>query len=102
MEVAPAALGIHRVMNAQVAEGIRLVSIRQGFDPRKFTLVPLGGAGPLHATAVARELGISRILVPRYPGVLSAAGLLAAEIEHEVSQAFPRDLAGLGLSELRG
>ena len=53
-----AALGIHRVVNAQMAEGIRLVSIRRGLDPRRFTLVALGGAGPIHATALAAELGI--------------------------------------------
>ncbi|TDR89817.1 hydantoinase/oxoprolinase family protein [Enterovirga rhinocerotis] len=83
-----AALGIHRVLNAQMAEGIRLVSVRQGVDPRKYALVPLGGAGGIHATALARELGISRIVVPRIPGVLAAAGLLAAPIEHEVSADF--------------
>jgi N-methylhydantoinase A/oxoprolinase/acetone carboxylase beta subunit len=98
--VEQAALGIHRVVNAQMAEGIRLVSIRQGHDPRRFTLLPLGGAGPLHATQLARELGLSRILVPRYPGVLSAAGLLAAPVEHELSQAFARPLAGLAMAEV--
>lgn len=85
---AQAALGVHRVLNAQMAEGIRLVSVRQGVDPRKFALVPLGGAGGIHATALARELGIRKIIVPRVPGVLAAAGLLAAPTEHEVSADF--------------
>ena len=71
-----AALGIHRVLNAQMAEAIRLVSIGRGIDPRGYALLPLGGAGPIHATALAAELGISRIIVPPHPGVLSAAGLL--------------------------
>ena len=83
-----AALGIHRVVNAQMAEGIRLVSISRGIDPRQFALVALGGAGPLHATALASELGISTVVVPRNPGVLSAIGLLSATTEHEVSAAF--------------
>jgi len=96
-----AALGVHRVLNAQMAEGIRLVSIRQGLDPRQYALLPLGGGGPVHATALARELGIIRILVPPHPGVLSAAGLLAAPVEHEMSQAFGRDLAGLTLADVR-
>lgn len=96
-----AALGIHRVVNAQMVEGIRLVSIRQGLDPRRFTLVALGGGGPIHATALAGELGITRVVIPRYPGVLSAAGLLAAPIEHEVSAAFPTPLADLALPHLR-
>ena len=78
LTVEQAALGIHRIVNAQVAEGIRFVSIRRGHDPRRFTLLPLGGGGALHACALAEELGLGRILVPRLPGVLSAAGLLAA------------------------
>ena len=93
LSVEAAALGIHRVVNAQMAEGIRLVSIRQGHDPRRFALLPLGGAGPLHGCPLAEDLGITRIIVSRYPGVLSAAGLLAAPIEHEASAAFPQPLA---------
>jgi N-methylhydantoinase A len=102
LSVEDAALGIHRVVNAQMVEGIRLVSIRRGLDPRRFTLVALGGAGPIHATALASELGIGSVLIPRHPGVLSAAGLLAAPIEHEVSIAFPRPVAGLDFAEMRG
>lgn len=101
LSVEEAALGIHRVVNAQMVEGIRLVSIRRGFDPRRFTLVALGGAGPIHATSLASELGIGRVLIPRHPGVLSAAGLLAAPIEHEVSVAFPRPLTGLEFADAR-
>ncbi len=101
LSVRDAALGIHRVLNAQMAEGIRLVSVRRGCDPRLFTLVALGGGGPLHATALAAELGIDSILVPRFPGVLSACGLLCAPIEHEVSSAFHRQLADADLEEMR-
>jgi N-methylhydantoinase A/oxoprolinase/acetone carboxylase beta subunit len=101
LSVEDAALGIHRVVNAQMVEGIRLVSIRRGLDPRRFTLVALGGAGPLHATALAAELGIETVLIPRHPGVLSAAGLLAAPIEHEVAIAFARPLAGVGFADVR-
>ena len=96
-----AALGVHRVLNAQMAEGIRLVSVRQGQDPRGYALVPLGGGGGLHATALARELGMTRVLVPRIPGVLAAAGLLAAPIEHEVSAAFPTPVADLDVNALK-
>jgi N-methylhydantoinase A len=101
LSVEDAALGIHRVVNAQMVEGIRLVSIRRGRDPRHFTLVALGGAGPIHAIALATELGIGNVLIPRHPGVLSAAGLLAASIEHEVTTAFPRPLAGLDFADVR-
>lgn len=101
LSVEKAALGIHRVVNAQMAEAIRLVSIGRGIDPRDYTLIPLGGAGPLHATAIARELGIPSIAVPLNPGVLSAAGLLRAPIEHEVAAAFPRPLEGLAWTDIR-
>ena len=101
LEVEDAASGIHQVVNAQMAEGIRLVSVRQGFDPREFTLVAMGGAGPLHACALAADLAITRVVVPRHPGVLSAAGLLAAPIEHEVSSAYAEPLAGLEMAPVR-
>jgi N-methylhydantoinase A/oxoprolinase/acetone carboxylase beta subunit len=101
MSVEDAALGIQRVVNAQMVEGMRLVSIRRGLDPRRFTLVALGGAGPIHATSLAAELGIASVLIPRHPGVLSAAGLLAAPIEHEVAIAFPRPLASVQFADVR-
>ena len=96
-----AAAGIHQVVNAQMAEGIRLVSVRQGFDPREFTLLAMGGAGPLHACALAADLAIRQVMVPRHPGVLSAEGLLAAPIEHEVSIAYGEPLAGLVMEPVR-
>ena len=85
-----AALGIHRVVNAQMAEGIRLTSINRGIDPREYALVALGGAGPLHGCALAEELYINRVIIASRPGVLSAIGLLAAPVEHEASLAFGR------------
>jgi N-methylhydantoinase A/oxoprolinase/acetone carboxylase beta subunit len=96
-----AALGIHRVVNAQMAEAMRLVSIGRGIDPRAYALLPLGGAGPIHAAALAAELGIGRVIVPLHPGVLSAAGLLAAPIEHELSAAFTRPLAEADWAEVQ-
>jgi N-methylhydantoinase A/oxoprolinase/acetone carboxylase beta subunit len=101
LSVEEAALGIHRVINAQMTEGMRLVSIRQGFDPRNFTLVPLGGGGGIHAAALADDLKIRQILIPRHPGVLSAAGLLAANIEHEKSVAFAQELQGLSIDAVK-
>jgi N-methylhydantoinase A/oxoprolinase/acetone carboxylase beta subunit len=98
--VETAALGIHRVVNAQMAEAMRLVSIGRGIDPRGYALLPLGGAGPVHAAALAAELGITRIVVSPHPGVLSAAGLLSAPVEHELSAAFPRPLAGADWAEI--
>ena len=97
MTVEQAALGIHRVLNAQMAEAIRLVSIGRGIDPRGYALLPLGGGGPMHACALAERTRRShRIVVPAHPGVLSAAGLLGAPVAHEVAAAFPCPLAALG------
>jgi len=78
-----AAAGIHRVLNSRMADAIRLVSIRRGYDPRDFALVLLGGAGPVHGGRLAAELSISKLVVPALPGVLSALGLLVARIEHD-------------------
>jgi len=78
-----AAAGIHRVVNARMADQIRLVTIKRGYDPRQFSLVVLGGAGPVHGAALAAEMGMAEVLVPEAPGVLAAFGLLAAAIEHQ-------------------
>ena len=102
MSVEDAALGVHRILIAQMAEGVRAVSVRQGIDPRRFTLLAMGGAGPLLATALAEELDIRSVLVPRYAGVLSALGLLAARVEHESACSFLRPLQSLDLAELQG
>jgi N-methylhydantoinase A len=72
--------GILRVVEAQMAKALRVVSVERGRDPRGFALVPFGGAGPLHQAALAAELGCREVLVPPNPGVLSALGLLAAPI----------------------
>lgn len=100
MSVLEAALGILRVINVQMAEGIRLVSISRGVDPRGFALMPFGGGGPLHACALARELHMDTIVVPRYPGVLCASGLLSASVEHEAASAFVRKLAQADVQEV--
>jgi N-methylhydantoinase A len=84
-----------------MAEGIRLVSIRQGYDPRGFTLLTLGGAGALHGAALSEELGAAQVLIPRHPGVLSASGLLAAPTEHEASASFARPLDDVAMAEIK-
>ena len=75
------ALGIHRILNAQMVEAIKLITVRRGYDPRKFSLLAFGGAGAIHAGEVARQLGIPEVIVPANPGTLSAYGMLAADIE---------------------
>ncbi|MEY2517620.1 MAG: N-methylhydantoinase [bacterium] len=71
--------GIVRVANAEMVRALRVMTVEQGIDPRRFALLAFGGAGPLHAAAIADELGMSTILCPRTSGVLSALGLAAAE-----------------------
>jgi N-methylhydantoinase A/oxoprolinase/acetone carboxylase beta subunit len=82
LDVVATAAGIHRVVNARMADQIRLVTIKRGWDPRQFALVVLGGAGPVHGVPLAEEMGMSEIIVPETPGVLAAFGLLGAAIEH--------------------
>ncbi|MBO0737170.1 MAG: hydantoinase/oxoprolinase family protein [Alphaproteobacteria bacterium] len=79
-----AARGIHRVVNTTMAEGVRLVSVRRGVDPRQFALLAFGGASGLHATEIARQLDLSRVIVPRVAAVLSAWGMLATDLRFEV------------------
>ena len=78
-----AAEGVHRVVNTQMAEGIRLATVRRGVDPRRFALLAFGGAAGLHATELARMLGLERVLLPRVASVLSAWGMLAGELRCE-------------------
>jgi N-methylhydantoinase A len=75
-----AALGVVTIANANMLRILRLVSIERGHDPRDFTLVAYGGAGPLHATMLAEKLAIRRVIVPRIPGLFSALGLLNADV----------------------
>jgi N-methylhydantoinase A len=75
--------GIVRIAVARMTSSIREISIQRGHDPRDFTLVAFGGAGPMHACAVAEEIGMERVLVPGHPGNFSALGLLASDIKHD-------------------
>ena len=74
------AQGILAVVNANMARAIRVISVQKGYDPRDYTLVAFGGAGPLHAVRLARELEIKRVLVPVSPGILCAMGLLLTDL----------------------
>ncbi len=75
--------GIIRIAVARMTSAIREISIQRGHDPRDFTLIAYGGAGPMHAATLAEEIGISRVLVPLHPGTFSALGLLASDVKHD-------------------
>jgi N-methylhydantoinase A len=81
-----AAEGIVRVANQEMVRALRVVTVERGVDPRRFALLPFGGAGPMHAAAIAGELGIERILCPRAGGVLSALGLCASDRRRDTTR----------------
>jgi N-methylhydantoinase A len=82
------AAGIHRIVNARMNDEVRRVSVQRGYDPREFSLLPLGGGGPVHGSAIALDLGMANVIVPDTAGVLSAFGLLVANIEHDQMETF--------------
>lgn len=90
LDLIATAAGIHRIVNARMNDEVRRVSIQRGFDPRQFTLLPLGGAGPVHGCALAQELKVGHVLIPDTPGVLSAFGLLVANVEHDQMETLAR------------
>jgi N-methylhydantoinase A len=86
--VLEAAAGIVDVVNAGMAGALRIVSVERGYDPREFTLVAFGGAGPVHAARLAEELDIPRVLVPPIPGGFSALGLVATDVRRDYVRTF--------------
>ena len=95
LEVMPTAQGIVSVVTANMARAIRVISVQRGYDPRDYALIAFGGAGPLHAARLARELEIGRVLVPVSPGVLCAMGLLLTDLRSDfaVTRLTPLDAA---------
>ena len=97
--VEEAAEGIVRVINASMTAAIRKLTVERGYDPRLFTLVPFGGAGPLHGTALARELGVRDVVVPLAPGVASAEGLVFSNLRSDRIRTHVELLDRLGAPE---
>ena len=96
------AQGILDIVNARMADAIRTITIRRGIDPRDFALFAYGGAGPMHAVALAEELEIGEVIVPLDPGAFSAWGMLQTDLRHDVVRSFYRPLAELDQSEVAG
>jgi len=93
-DLTEAVLGLQRVVRANMAKAMRLVLARRGLDPRDFALLAFGGAGPMHATALAREIGVPRVIVPFLPGAFSAYGILISDARLEYSRSVVRPLHG--------
>ena len=94
------AQGVISVVTANMARAIRVISVQRGYDPRDYTLMAFGGAGPLHAARLARELEIGRILVPRNPGILCAMGLLLTDLRADFALTRLNTLAAAALPDL--
>ncbi len=95
-----AAVSILQVANANMADAVRIVSIRKGYDPRDFALVAFGGAGALHGAALAKDLSVPTVLVPPNPGVTSALGCLLVDVSHDISQMYLSNLKDVRADEV--
>ena len=95
------AQGIVDVVNAKMAQAIRTLTVEKGIEPRDFALVAFGGAGPMHGVFLAEELGIERMLVPRFPGAFSAWGMLETQLRRDSARGFPFPHATADLTALQ-
>jgi N-methylhydantoinase A len=94
--------GVCDVANAKMAQAIRNITVDRGIEPREFSLVAFGGAGPMHAVFIARELEIGEVVIPPNPGAFSAWGMLETELRRDFSQSFYGTLAGADRSQVAG
>src|ERR1700757_4466028 len=102
LDTVDAAAAVLAVTSNQLAHAIRLVSVEKGHDPRDFALFAFGGAGPLHAVEIARELGIPTVLVPRFPGITSGLGCVLAPVRHDFVQSVGQPLAHAATAAIDG
>ena len=96
-----AAHGVHRVVSTAIAEGIRLMSVNRGVDPRDFTILAYGGASGLQASTVARQLEIEKVYIPAAAPVLSAYGMLSTDLRYDFSRSYPASLDAIDLDTVR-
>lgn len=102
LSVEAAAEAVLRIANTHMAGAIRMVSISMGADPRDFALFAFGGAGPLHACELARELAVPRVLIPARPGITNALGCVVADLRHDFVRTLNRPLDAVDMSEVHG
>jgi N-methylhydantoinase A len=92
--------GVLAIINAKMADAMRTITVKQGIDPREYSLVAFGGAGPMHAAWLAEELEIREVIVPWSPGTFSAWGMLQTDMRHDVVRAFYRPVAELDAGDV--
>lgn len=97
-----AAAGMYRVINTNMAQGVREISIKRGFDPREFPMVVAGGAGPLHACMICQELEIPLFIVPRESSIFCAAGMLMSDLQHDFVRSFVSAIHQIDWKKLNG
>ncbi len=95
-----AVYGVLKLVNVRMARAVRIVTVERGLDPREYTLIAYGGAGPMHAAELAEELGITRVIIPVYPGLFSALGLLLSDYRYEYKKSVLRVLGEIDPVEL--
>jgi N-methylhydantoinase A len=102
LSVEAAAEAVIRIANTHMAGAIRMVSISMGADPRDFALFAFGGAGPLHAVALAKELNVPKVLIPARPGITNALGCVVADLRHDFVRTLNRPLDGVEMGDVHG
>lgn len=100
MDVVSAADGIYQLVNNSMAAALGVVSVERGYDPREFVLVVAGGAGPIHAAAIAQELEIPLILIPRESSVFCAAGMLISDLKHDYVRTYAKDIDQINFEDV--
>ncbi|MFM7784455.1 MAG: hydantoinase/oxoprolinase family protein [Gammaproteobacteria bacterium] len=101
LDMIAAAAGIYDIVNSNMAAALGVVSVQRGYDPREFVLVVAGGAGPIHAAPIARELQIPLILIPRASSVFCAAGMLISDLKHDFVRTYAREFAQVKQADVR-
>jgi len=100
IDVDRAAVGMYRVINTNMAHGVREITIKRGLDPREFPMVVAGGAGPIHACMIADELGIPKVVIPAPASILCAVGMLMSDLQHDLVQSYVTPFSNLDTGKL--
>ncbi|WP_417520122.1 hydantoinase/oxoprolinase family protein [Minwuia sp.] len=102
LDIVPAAAAVIRLAEANMINALKLISVQRGHDPRDFAMLAYGGGGAMHAASLARELGMKKVVIPRYPGLFSAWGMLATSPRHDQVRTEPLDADAISADDLHG
>ena len=102
LSVDEAALGIVKIVNTNMSGLLQSMTVKRGYDPREFAMVAFGGAGPIHAASIAKDLRIPTVIIPPHSGVFSAWGMLMADLRHDLSQTFITALGSADVESVNG